>query len=55
MALMSVAVGAGRIISSFSSVYLYAVGGISLVNAVAVGVSLLGLFALSRSALTPKR
>ncbi len=55
MALMSVAVGTGRIFSSFSSVYLYAIGGILLVNAVAIGFSMMGLVALSRSSLTPKR
>jgi predicted MFS family arabinose efflux permease len=55
MALMSVAVGTGRIFSSFSSVYLYAMGGIVLVNTVAVALSMLGLVALTRSALTPKR
>ncbi|MFM2307953.1 MAG: hypothetical protein RLY87_73 [Chloroflexota bacterium] len=55
MALMSVAVGTGRIFSSFSSVYLYATGGIVLVAAVACGLSMLGLVALTRSSLTPKR
>jgi hypothetical protein len=55
MALMSVAVGTGRIFSSFSSVYLYGLGGILLVNGVAVAISMLGLIALTRSTLTPKR
>lgn len=55
MALVSAAVGFGRIFSSLSSEWLYSSGQMTLVTAVAAGVSMLGLFALSRSSLTPKR
>ena len=55
MALMSAAVGIGRIFSSLSSDFLYLNGGLPLISAVAVLASILGLIALSRSQLTPKR
>jgi predicted MFS family arabinose efflux permease len=55
MALMSAAVGIGRIFSSLSSEFLYLNGGLPLISAVAVITSVLGLIALTRSSLTPKR
>jgi hypothetical protein len=55
MALMSAAVGIGRIFSSLSSEFLYLSGGLPLISAVAVITSVLGLIALTRSSLTPKR
>ena len=55
MALMSAAVGIGRILSSLSSEFLYLNGGLPLISAVAVVTSILGLIAVSRSPLTPKR
>jgi predicted MFS family arabinose efflux permease len=55
MALMSAAVGIGRIFSSLSSEFLYLNGGLPLISTVAVIASVLGLIALSRSTLTPKR
>ena len=55
MALMSAAVGIGRIFSSLSSEFLYVNGGLPLISAVAVLTSVLGLIALTRSQLTPKR
>ena len=55
MALMSAAVGIGRIFSSLSSEFLYINGGLPLISAVAVITSVVGLIALTRSSLTPKR
>lgn len=55
MALVSASVGFGRIFSSLSSEWLYTTGQMSLVTAVAAGASMLGLIALARSRLTPKR
>ena len=55
MALMAAAVGIGRIISALSCAYLFLHGGLPLISVVAVFASLLGLFALTRSALTPIR
>jgi len=55
MALVSASVGFGRIFSSLSSGWLYTTGQMTLVTAVAAGASMLGLFALARSRLTPKR
>ncbi len=55
MALVSATIGFGRIFSSLSSEWLYTTGQMTLVTAVAAGASMLGLFALARSRLTPKR
>jgi len=55
MALMAAAVGIGRIFSSLSSEFLYLKGGLPLISAVAVLTSVVGLIALTRSSLTPKR
>ncbi|MCX6014987.1 MAG: MFS transporter [Chloroflexales bacterium] len=55
MAMTSAAVGIGRIFSSQSSEFLYLSGGLPLISAVAVITSVLGLIALTRSSLTPKR
>lgn len=55
MALVSASVGFGRIFSSLSSEWLYESGQMTLVTAVAAGASMLGLVALARSHLTPKR
>lgn len=54
MSLMSAAVGVGRIFSSLGSAYLYTTGGMVLVAGSAAIASCIGLWALSRSALTPK-
>lgn len=55
MALVSATIGFGRIFSSLSSEWLYTTGQMTLVTAVAAGASMLGLLALARSQLTPKR
>lgn len=55
MALVSATIGFGRIFSSLSSEWLYITGQMTLVTAVAAGASMLGLLALARSQLTPKR
>ena len=55
MALMAAAVGIGRIFSALSCAFLFLHGGLSLISVVAVIASLLGLFALTRSSLTPSR
>jgi predicted MFS family arabinose efflux permease len=55
MALVSASVGFGRIFSSLSSEWLYTTGQMTLVTAVAAGASMMGLIALARSRLTPKR
>ena len=54
MSLMSAAVGVGRIFSSLGSAWLYTTGGMVLVASAAAIASCLGLWALSRSAITPK-
>lgn len=55
MALVSATIGFGRIFSSLSSEWLYQTGQMTLVTVVAAGASMLGLVALARSRLTPKR
>jgi len=55
MAMVSATIGFGRIFSSLGSEWLYTTGQMTLVTAVAAGASMLGLLALSRSSLTPKR
>lgn len=55
MALVSATIGFGRIFSSLSSEWLYDTGQMTLVTAVAASASMLGLLAMARSRLTPKR
>ncbi len=54
MALMTAAVGIGRIFSSLGSEWVYLQGGLLTVAGVASCACIIGLFALTRSPLTPK-
>ncbi|MEY2844767.1 MAG: hypothetical protein RL076_313 [Chloroflexota bacterium] len=54
MALMTAAVGIGRIFSSLGSEWVYLQGGLLTVAGVASFACIIGLFALTRSPLTPK-
>ena len=54
MALMTAAVGIGRIFSSLSSEWVYLQGGLLAIALAASTACLIGLVALTRSALTPK-
>lgn len=54
MALMTAAVGIGRIFSSLGSEWVYIQGGLLAVAGVASCACIIGLFALTRSPLTPK-
>lgn len=55
MALMTAAVGIGRIFSSLSSEWVYQQGGLLAIAVTASMLSIIGLVALTRSALTPKQ
>ena len=54
MALMTAAVGIGRIFSSLSSEWVYLQGGLLAIAVAASTTCVIGLLALTRSALTPK-
>lgn len=53
LSLHSVAVGTGRIAASFGSVLLYGWGGMQAVAVMIVVLSMIGLYTLTRSSLTP--
>jgi len=54
MALMTAAVGIGRIFSSLGSEWVYLQGGLLAVAVVASSACVIGLIALTRSQLTPR-